>query len=111
MAEAYGFHGHRASKRWAEYQERRPGVLDASEDPERLADEARDQKFSLICDESIAALEARPDLRVELTDAWGVSAATTRLIGAGLREDMALWIDQYIPTGRWAITVPLSSGG
>jgi hypothetical protein len=56
-------------------------------------------------------LEARPDLRAELAVAWGVSELTTRLIGAGLREDLELWVDRYMPTGRWAITVPLSSAG
>src|SRR5262249_59429219 len=78
---------------------------------EGLADEARDQKFSLACDQSVATLEARPDLRAELAVAWGVSELTTRLIGAGLREDLELWVDRYMPTGHWAITVPLSSAG
>jgi hypothetical protein len=110
-AEAYGFKGHRASRRWAEYLEHGPGVLDPGEDPDRMADEARDQKFSLACDEAVATLEARPDLRAELAAAWGVSERTTRLIGAGLREDLDLWMDRYMPTGRWAITVPLSSAG
>jgi hypothetical protein len=108
-AAAYGFKGHLASRRWAEYQEQGRGVLDPGEDPDRLADEARDQKFSLACDEAVAALEARPDLRAELAAAWGVSEATTRLIGVGLREDLERWVDLYMPTGRWAITVPLSS--
>jgi hypothetical protein len=111
MAEAYGFKGHQAARRWAEYQELGPAVLGEGEDTERLADEAREQKFSLACDEAIAALEARPDFRAELAASWGVSEQVTRLIGAGLREDMALWLDQYMPTGRWAVTVPLSSAG
>jgi hypothetical protein len=108
-AAAYGFKGHLASRRWAEYQERGQGVLDPGEDPAGLADEARDQKFSLACDEAVAVLEGRPDLRAELAAAWGVSEPTTRLIGAGLREDLELWMDRYRPTGRWAVTVPLSS--
>jgi hypothetical protein len=65
-AEAYGFKGHLATRRWEEYQERGPSVLDPGEDPERLADEARDQRFSFICDEAVALLEVRPDLRAEL---------------------------------------------
>ena len=108
-AEAYGFKGHLASRRWAEFELRGAGVLDDGEDPGRLADEARDQRFSFLCDEAVAALEARPDLRDELAAAWGVSAETTRLIGAGLREDMERWLDEFRPTGRWAVTVPLSS--
>jgi hypothetical protein len=110
-AEAYGFKGHFATRRWEEYQTRGPGILDPGENPERLADEARDQRFSFICDEAVALLEARPDLRAELAAAWGVSEQTTRLIGAGLREDLERWLDRYMPTGRWAITVPLSAGG
>jgi hypothetical protein len=110
-AEAYGFKGHLACRRFAEFEQRGVGILDEGEDPGRLADEARDQRFSFLCDEAVAALEARPDLRDELAAAWGVSAATTRLVGAGLREDMELRLDRYTPTGRWAITVPLSASG
>ena len=110
-AEAYGIKGHLASRRWADYQGRGPGNLDEGENPERLADEARDQKFSLLCDDAVATLDARPDLRAELASAWGVSAKTTRLIGAGLRQDLERWLDQYMPTGRWAITILLSDGG
>jgi hypothetical protein len=109
-AAAQGFKGHLALRRWAEYEERGEEVLDKFEDPARLADEARDSKFSLRCDEAVAALEARPDLRAELAASWGVSAATTRLVGAGLREDLDLRSGEYVPTGRWAITVPLSVG-
>ena len=84
--------------------------LNRDPDVAKDADEARDQRFSFLCDEAVAALEARPDLP-ELADAWGVSEQTTRLIGAGLREDLVLRVNQYMPTGRWAITVPLSGGG
>jgi hypothetical protein len=110
-AEAYGFKGHLAARRCAEFERRGVGVLDEGEDPGRLADEARDQRFSFLCDEAVAALEARPDLRDELAAAWGVSAATTRFIGAGLREDLERWLDQFRPSGRWAVTVPLSASG
>jgi hypothetical protein len=71
----------------------------------------RDQKFALACDEAVATLEARPDLRAELAASWGVSEQITRLIGAGLREDLKRLLDLYVPTGRWPITVPLSAVG
>jgi Primase C terminal 2 (PriCT-2) len=79
----------------------------AGEGPTR--DEARDFRFSRECDEAIARLAGRPESAAALAARWRVPTSVLGLLGIGHREDPTRSGDDWVGTGRWAWTAPLSS--
>ena len=116
-ARELGWDGLDAARSWRQYceaaerdQAAARDLLGPEVDLDDLADRARDHRFAETCDEARDALAADPVACDALGRRLGVGAAALEALGAGLREDFILRGDVFVGTGRWAWTIPLSSG-